>query len=51
MSVKGAQGVALKPTRRPIDPLRGSILDLRQGQWPLEPFILIGEWERADCEI
>src|SRR5580692_12528201 len=24
------------------------LLDLRQGQWPLEPFILVGEWERAD---
>jgi hypothetical protein len=22
-------------------------MDLHQGQWPLEPFILVGEWERA----
>ena len=33
------------PTRRLIDPLRGSILDHRQGQWPLEPFILALDWE------
>jgi hypothetical protein len=27
------------------------LLDLRQGQWPLEPFILVGERERADRDL
>ena len=26
-------------------------MDPRQGQWPLEPFILVGEWERADRDL
>jgi hypothetical protein len=26
-------------------------LDPHQGQWPLEPFILAGEWERANMGV
>jgi hypothetical protein len=30
---------------------RLGFLDLGQGQWPLDPFILVGEWERADTNL
>jgi hypothetical protein len=34
------------PPRTPTK--RRCLLELRQGQWPLEPFILVVEWEGAD---
>ena len=36
----------------PETPTKGLCpLDPHQGQWPLEPFILVGEWERADTDL
>jgi hypothetical protein len=38
-------GSALGPARRLC------LLDLRQGQWPLEPFILVGAGKRANRDL